>query len=262
MMQPQLHAALAVAQGEEPAQAHRKEFPVARARAFGRRRVARGGAGVRARATSGPTGAACTPGDEPSRRPTGGRARRSSRKASAARRRGRARRERAERGGAKVQHVLDSLRRQVEMIGSVGAAFRKLEVSGDAKISSEELRNALKSRFQIEMSDETTRRVLREFDENGDGEIEYREFVGRLLGGKDIDTEGSRQGATGGGGKNVAMAVGEGGRAPRCATPRASARSTSAAPWRRALHGRLSTACSRATATCGAFRAMTSTGQR
>ena len=104
------------------------------------------------------------------------------------------------------------------MIGSVGAAFRKLEVSGDAKISSEELRNALKHRFNIEMTDETTRRVLREFDDNGDGEIEYREFVGRLLGGKDIDTEG-RQGATGGGGRN-----GDGGRRGGAARGRAARR--------------------------------------
>ena len=44
-----------------------------------------------------------------------------------------------------------------------------LEVSGDAKISSEELKDALKHRFNIEMSEETTRGVIREFDVDGDG---------------------------------------------------------------------------------------------
>jgi Ca2+-binding EF-hand superfamily protein len=115
--------------------------------------------------------------------------------------------ERAEaRQRLKVQQVLDTLRSQIEMQGSVAAAFRKLEVSGDAKISADELKKALKNRFSIEMSEETTRRVIREFDANGDGEIEYKEFVSCLLGKLDIDTTGDREGAKGGGGKHVKMA--------------------------------------------------------
>jgi Ca2+-binding EF-hand superfamily protein len=105
----------------------------------------------------------------------------------------------------KVQKVLDALRSQVEMHGSVAAAFRKLEVSKDSTISSEELKQALKRRFNIEMSEETTRGVIREFDVDGDGEISYGEFVQRLLGKLDIDTTGGRDGARGGGGKHVEM---------------------------------------------------------
>ena len=44
------------------------------------------------------------------------------------------------------------------------------QVSKDSTISSEELRHALKQRFHIEMSDETTKAVMREFDADGDGE--------------------------------------------------------------------------------------------
>ena len=107
----------------------------------------------------------------------------------------------------KVQQVLDTLRQQVEMFGSVAAAFRKLEVSGDSQISQEELSRALKRRFHIEMSDETAAGVMREFDEDGDGAISYQEFVKRLLGKSDIDYgEGSgRDGATGAGGRHVSM---------------------------------------------------------
>ena len=61
----------------------------------------------------------------------------------------------------KVQTVLDTLRRQVEMHGSIAAAFRKLEVSGDSKISHEELAKALKHRFNIEMTEETTKGCAR-----------------------------------------------------------------------------------------------------
>ena len=109
----------------------------------------------------------------------------------------------------KVQQVLDTLRRQVEMHGSVAAAFRKLEVSGDSKISKDEMIRALKQRFNIEMSADTAQRVVREFDIDGDGEIEYREFVQRLLGKFDIDgaAGGSRDGARGGGGAHVEMAA-------------------------------------------------------
>ena len=64
----------------------------------------------------------------------------------------------------KVQVVLDTLRHQVEMHGSVAAAFRKLEVSKDANISSDELQIALKRRFNIDMSEETTKGVIKEFD--------------------------------------------------------------------------------------------------
>ena len=59
------------------------------------------------------------------------------------------------------------------------------------------------------MSEETTKGVIREFDIDGDGEIEYREFVQRLLGKFDIDggSGGGRDGARGGGGKHVEMAA-------------------------------------------------------
>ena len=67
----------------------------------------------------------------------------------------------------KVQVVLDTLRHQVEMHGSVAAAFRKLEVSKDANISSDELQIALKRRFNIDMSEETTKGVIKEFDVSG-----------------------------------------------------------------------------------------------
>ena len=63
-----------------------------------------------------------------------------------------------------MQVVLDTLRHQVEMHGSVAAAFRKLEVSKDANISSDELQIALKRRFNIDMSEETTKGVIKEFD--------------------------------------------------------------------------------------------------
>ena len=68
-------------------------------------------------------------------------------------------------------------------------------MSKDATISSTELRAALKQRFQLEMSDETAAAVIREFDQNGDGEISYGEFVQRLLGKDDIDVSGNRDGA-------------------------------------------------------------------
>ena len=105
----------------------------------------------------------------------------------------------------KVQLALDALRTQVEMHGSVKQAFRKLEASGDSKISADELQKALRQRFNIDMSAETTRDVMREFDVDGDGEIEYREFVSRLLGKFDIDVTGGRTGARGGGGAHVEM---------------------------------------------------------
>ena len=65
--------------------------------------------------------------------------------------------------------VLDSLRHQCEMQGSVAAAFRKLEVSKDSTISSWELKHAMKQRFNIEMSEQTLKGVMREFDIDGDG---------------------------------------------------------------------------------------------
>jgi Ca2+-binding EF-hand superfamily protein len=51
--------------------------------------------------------------------------------------------------------------------------------------------------------------VIREFDIDGDGEIEYREFVQRLLGKFDIDggEGGGRNAATGAGGKHVEMSA-------------------------------------------------------
>ena len=67
------------------------------------------------------------------------------------------------------------------MHGSIAKAFRKLEVSKDSLISGEELRTALRHRFHIEMSEDTTRDVLREFDANGDGRLSQDEVqaIGR-----------------------------------------------------------------------------------
>ena len=49
----------------------------------------------------------------------------------------------------KVQKVLDALRSQVEMHGSVAAAFRKLEVSKDSTISSEELKQCARGQLCV-----------------------------------------------------------------------------------------------------------------
>ena len=51
--------------------------------------------------------------------------------------------------------MLDSLRSQIEMQGSIAAAFRRLESSGDASISAEELQHHCKKRFSIDMDDAT-----------------------------------------------------------------------------------------------------------
>ncbi|KOO34580.1 hypothetical protein Ctob_007872 [Chrysochromulina tobinii] len=114
--------------------------------------------------------------------------------------------ERAEaRARHKVQSVLDALRQQIEIHGSIAKAFRRLETTKDSKIDPAELQGYLRKQLHIDMSDETSRDVIREFDANGDGEIEYSEFVRRLLGKFDIDTTGDRNGAHGGGGQHVAM---------------------------------------------------------
>ncbi len=114
--------------------------------------------------------------------------------------------ERAEaRARNKVQSVLDALRQQIEIHGSIAKAFRRLETTKDAKIDPAELQGYLRKHMHIEMSDATTRDVIKELDADGDGEIEYGEFARRLLGKFDIDTTGDRNGATGGGGHHVAM---------------------------------------------------------
>jgi Ca2+-binding EF-hand superfamily protein len=114
--------------------------------------------------------------------------------------------ERAEaRARHKVQSVLDALRQQIEIHGSIAKAFRRLETTKDSKIDPAELQGYLRKQLHIDMSDETSRDVIKELDANGDGEIEYSEFVRRLLGKFDIDTTGDRNGAHGGGGQHVAM---------------------------------------------------------
>lgn len=104
----------------------------------------------------------------------------------------------------KVQNVLDALRGQIEMQGSIAKAFRRLETTKDAKVDPKELQNYLRKHMHIDMSDETTAGVIKELDVDGDGEIEYGEFARRLLGKLDTDADG-RQGATGAGAQHVGM---------------------------------------------------------
>lgn len=195
-MRPELKAALSVVNGHEPARAHRPEFPPRAVQPFPNAppSLAGGAMALSSKYAWSEWGGVPTPGEalQPPVNPDDA-ARLEQRARAATERPGGGQRvqERAEaRQRFKVQQVLDTLRAQVEMQGSVAAAFRKLEVSGDAKISHDELKKSLKHRFNIEMSDETTRRVVREFDADGDGEIEYKEFVQRLLGKCDVGERG------------------------------------------------------------------------
>ena len=215
-MRPELRAALAVVQGTERGRAYQREFPPppgGGSPAFpSAPHSLRGGASaLDTKYAWSEWGGVPIPSVPPAHLTNAEDAARAAQAAAAAERPGQALRvaERAEaRARRKVQTALDAMRSQVEMHGSIAAAFRKLEVSGDAKISGDELRQALKSRFNIEMSEETTAGVLREFDANGDGEIEYKEFVAKLLGGDDIDTSGGRGGAKGAGGVHVEITSG------------------------------------------------------
>ena len=218
MMQPELPHALRVARGEAPMRMHEPEFPDNGPPPFPNApgSLRGGGAAYGSKYAWSEWGGVPRPSEAaapPSNPEDVAKAEQRERAKAAAQNPAAARRvqERAEaRQRHKVQTVLDTLRRQVEMQGSIAAAFRKLEVSGDSKISQNELARALKSRFNIEMSEETAKGVIREFDIDGDGEIEYREFVQRLLGKFDIDGgdgSGGRNVASGAGGKHVEMAA-------------------------------------------------------
>ena len=52
-------------------------------------------------------------------------------------------------------------------------AFMMLDYDGSGKISKEEIKSALKD----EVDDETLEKLIQEFDLDGDGEIDYREFI-------------------------------------------------------------------------------------
>ena len=58
------------------------------------------------------------------------------------------------------------------------AAFDTLDLDGSGKISVSELKDLVKT--QADMSDEVLEQLLRQADDNGDGEIEFEEFV-RLM---------------------------------------------------------------------------------
>lgn len=206
LMRPELKQALSVVRGEAMARAHQAEFPAARKGPSVSFPAApsslKGGAALLATGEAwsewgGVPMPSCPPREEALEED--GASANSNKPGAQLRVEERA----AARKRHKVQQALDSMRRQVEMHGSVAAAFRQLEATGDSKISSAELRQALKVRFNLELSDETAAGVVREFDVDGDGAISYAEFVMRLLGKSDIDA--ATGGATGAGGAHVVM---------------------------------------------------------
>ena len=147
MMQPELKAALQIVHGKQPPRSHNPEFPDAGAHPFpaAPSSLRGGAAALSSKYAWSEWGGVPVPSEKPKppTNPEDEAIAAQQAKAQAAQTPAGARRvqERAEaRQRHKVQTVLDTLRRQVEMHGSIAAAFRKLEVSGDSKISHEEVR--------------------------------------------------------------------------------------------------------------------------
>jgi len=71
--------------------------------------------------------------------------------------------------------------RSVSVVIGLGKLFRRLDKSGDGKLSKEELLEALKS-FNISLNHKDFESVWRVIDENGDGSINYGEFIRAFIG--------------------------------------------------------------------------------
>jgi len=71
--------------------------------------------------------------------------------------------------------------RSVSVVIGLGKLFRRLDRSGDGKLSKDELLEALKS-FNINLNHKDFESVWRVIDENGDGAINYGEFIRAFIG--------------------------------------------------------------------------------
>jgi len=79
-----------------------------------------------------------------------------------------------------VHIALDTLRKHAtgaEGMAAIANLFKQLDPSGDNNISMDELAGGLKDIFHLEMSKAASALVMKEFDADGDGEIDYFEFV-------------------------------------------------------------------------------------
>ena len=63
---------------------------------------------------------------------------------------------------------------------SIRNAFREIDVDGSGSIEPNELRAAFR-RQGIMLTDEETAAVVKAFDRNGDGRLNYDEFVAAML---------------------------------------------------------------------------------
>ena len=81
--------------------------------------------------------------------------------------------------------MVDTLGRSLRSKGTYGFTsvrntFRDIDVDGSGSIEATELRAAFR-RQGIVLTDEETAAVMRVFDRNGDGRLNYDEFVSAML---------------------------------------------------------------------------------
>ena len=95
---------------------------------------------------------------------------------------------------AEVRKVIEALRQHATTAGSVSSAFRKHDAFvGDrsSTISKEEFEASL-AKLNLTVSPAAMEQVIAEFDEDGNKEIEFREFVHRLVGRRACPTRRAR----------------------------------------------------------------------